>query len=185
MSSAIIVPYDEKRHHDGLFKLFIEYANWHKQQLETKFGVNYEEVIGEPIQEVGERVFPKFIALKPPEGLILVLEDAGKPVGVGRLSIIEDEVAEINNMYISPNYRGHGYGKQILYNLIEKAKEFGYKTLRLDTSSYSRAAQHIYHEAGFKDIEYYGSTEHGRVAKNDTEAGKIYYSQKIYMEKKL
>lgn len=184
MGSAVIVPYDE-RHHDGLSKLFVEYANWHKQKLETIYGINYEEVIGGSISKIAKQVFPKFISLEPPEGLILVLEDEGKPVGVGRLSIIKDDIAEINNMYISPDYRGHGYGKQILYNLIEKAKEFEYHTLRLDTSSYSKAAQSIYKKAGFEEIDYYESTEHGRQAKNDTEAGRIYYNQKIYMEKKL
>jgi GNAT superfamily N-acetyltransferase len=180
-----IVPYDEKRHYDQLYELFTEYAMWHKEQLKTIFDVDYEDVIGGTFQEVGERVFPLFTSLKPPDGLILVLEDNGKPVGVGRLSILEDRVAEINNMYISQDYRGHGFGKLILDNLIEKAREFGYETLRLDTSSYSKAAQHIYHEAGFVERDYYGSSSHGRVAKNTTEAGRIYYENKIYMEKKL
>lgn len=153
--------------------------------INTRACVDYEEVIGGAISEVAEKVFPVFTSLKPPDGLVLVLEDKGEPVGIGRLSVIDEDVAEINNMYISPELRGSGFGTKLLYSLIEKAQEFGYKTLRLDTSSYSGAAQHIYRKAGFEEIEHYGSTEHGRVAQNKTEAGKIYYQQKIYMEKKL
>ena len=104
---------------------------------------------------------------------------------MGRLSKLEDDVAEINNMFISSEYRGRGYGKVMLEQLEEKAREFGYSTLRLDTGAHNEAAQHIYRRAGFTKREYYNSSAHGRVAKNETKDGHIYYENKVYMEKKL
>ena len=185
MSTVKIIQYDDGKHRDQLYDLLLEYANWHKHQLRTKYDVDYEDVIGGSFEEVGKTFFPAITSLEPPKGLILVLEDGKKVVGMGRLSILEDDIAEINNMFIGGDYRGHGYGKKILGQLIEKAREYGYKTLRLDTSAYSEVAQHIYIEAGFHEIEHYDSSPHGRVAKNTTEAGRIYYSIKKYMEKQL
>jgi len=167
MSNAEIVPYDVDRHRNQLYELYLEYGTWTKNAVSSKYGINYEGVIGGTIEQVGARIFPVFTSLKPPEGIILILEVEGKAAG------------------ISSEYRGRGYGKVMLEQLEEKAREFGYSTLRLDTGAHNEAAQHIYRRAGFTEREYYNSSAHGRVAKNETEDGHIYYENKVYMEKKL
>ena len=121
----------------------------------------------------------------PPNGVIFILEVGGKVQGLGRVSRLEEGIGELNNMYISQGFRGKGYGKKMLKLLIEKAKELGYSTLRLDTGNHSTAAQHIYRKAGFKERGYYGSNPYGRVAQNTTEDGRIYYENKKYFEMKL
>lgn len=68
----------------------------------------------------------------------MVLEVDGVAAGIGRLSILEDKIAEINNMFISPEHRGYGYGKAILKCLEDKAREYGYTTLRLDTVAHQK-----------------------------------------------
>lgn len=185
MLEARIVPYNENRHKEELYRLYLQYGNWSKEAVYSKYGIDYEKVIGGTIEEVGTRVFPVFTSLKPPMGIILILEVDGKAVGMGRLSRLSYEVAEINNMFVSTDFRGHGFGKELLNKLEEKAREFRYSVLRLDTGAHNETAQWVYRKAGFNEINHYDSTEFGRVAKDDTEEGRIYYANKVYMEKKL
>ena len=104
-------------------------------------------------------MFPSFAAIKPPDGIICILEVKGKPEGMGVLKKLEDAVGEIKRMYIRPWTRGNGYGKGILNWLEERAREFGFSTLRLDTTEFAEAAVHIYRKAGFKEIQRYSGGE--------------------------
>ena len=62
-------------------------------------------------------------------------------------------------MYIRPSRRGKGYGKQLLNKLLEKGKEFGISTFRLETSRFMTVAQHIYKSNGFIEREEYPEVE--------------------------
>ncbi len=185
MVEANIVPYDEGRHKDQLYELYLEYAKWHKATALANYGINFENVIGGTLDEIGPKLFSVLTSLKPPKGIILILEVDGKPAGLSRLSVIEDTTAEVNNMFVSAEYRGYGYGKELLSELEKKARLFGYSTLRLGTGAHNEVAQHVYRKAGYKEIGYYESTDHDRITSDKTEDGRIYYENKIYMEKKL
>ena len=53
-----------------------------------------------------------------------------------------------------------GYGR--LYKQqgkIEKAREFGFTSLRLDTADFMTAAQNLYRSVGFKEIDEYPGCE--------------------------
>ncbi|MBD3206838.1 GNAT family N-acetyltransferase [Candidatus Bathyarchaeota archaeon] len=184
MVDVRIVPYDEEEHREDIYNLYYEYAKWTKQAVEEKYGIVYENVVGGKIEDLLENVLKVFTSLKPPKGIIMVLEVDGVPAGIGRLSKIKDNIAEINNMFISLEYRGFGYGKAVLNSLEDKAREFGYTTLRLDTGAHNVAAQHLYRKAGYLERDYYGSP-YGRAAKDTIRDGKIYYDNKLYFEKQL
>lgn len=185
MVEARIIPYDEEKHREEVFNLYYEYAKWNENAVNEKYGINYEKVVGGKIEDLLEKYFIIFTSLRPPKGLILVLEVDDHAVGLGRLSVLEDDIAEINNMFVSSEYRGYGYGRVILNGLEEKAREYGYSTLRLDTGAHNVAAQRMYRKAGYVERGYYSSTPYGRAAKDTTEDGKIYYANKIYFGKKL
>jgi ribosomal protein S18 acetylase RimI-like enzyme len=185
LSEARIVPYIEEKHRRKVLNLYYEYAGWTKKAIKEHYNIEYENVVGGKIEDLLEDAFNVFTSLKPPQGIIMVLEVNGEPAGLGRLSVLEGKIAEINNMFVSSAYRGHGYGKAILNRLEEKAREFGYSILRLDTGAHNVAAQHMYRQSGYNERGYYSSTPYGRVAKNETEDGKIYYANKKYFEKIL
>jgi GNAT superfamily N-acetyltransferase len=185
MVDVRIVPFNESLHLEPLYELFHEYGRWGKQAVLETFGFDNEILIGGTIEEVSKKVIPAFISLKPPYGIILILEVDGEAMGMGRLSKLEDGVVEINNMFISAKQRGNGYGKLMLNELEETARGFGYSIVRLDTGVFNVAARHMYEKAGYVEREYYGSSPFGRVAQANTEEGKIYYENKIYMEKQL
>ncbi|MCJ7631652.1 GNAT family N-acetyltransferase, partial [Candidatus Bathyarchaeota archaeon] len=65
----------------------------------------------------------------------------------------------IKRMYIRPAYRGKGYGKALLHQLLHKAKEFGYHSIYLDSPPFLTTAHHLYHSNGFIDREEYPETE--------------------------
>jgi GNAT superfamily N-acetyltransferase len=111
-------------------------------------------------------------ASKQLEGDVLIM-DADNAVGMGALRRLEDEVGEVKRMFIQPDFQGKGYGKLMMVRLMDKARELGYRTLRLDTGRMLEAAVHVYKSVGFREIAKYPGTEsHG---------GPGY----IYMEKSL
>ena len=62
-------------------------------------------------------------------------------------------------MYVLPPYRGKGYGRALLNQLLRKAKEFEYHSVYLDSGPFMTAAHHLYHSVRFVDREEYPKTE--------------------------
>ena len=146
----------------------MEYSSWLNEAEYRRHGVYLFPDCGKFL----ESFLPRVIAIKPPEGVVLILEVDDKVAGTVRLSKLVDGAGEVNQMYISPMYRGNGYGYLLMEKLEEKAKEFGYQVLRLDTRAWlNHGALHMYRKLGFKErSEYPGASER---------------PEKIYMEKKL
>jgi putative acetyltransferase len=90
-------------------------------------------------------------------GSFHVVDDQGEIrgcVGVKRLS---DEIAELKRLYIAQECRGLGLGRALCINAIEDARNFGYKFLRLDTTTKSQAALALFRKLGFCEIPRYNS----------------------------
>ena len=121
--------------------------------------VNAEEMVGKTISEYVESFIDDFVKIQPPEGIIYVLEVEDKIVGMGAVKKLERGVGEIKRMYIRPQYRGRGFGKELLKRLTEKAKEFGYSKLRLESAKFMQTAHHIYRSEGFKERDSYSGGE--------------------------
>ena len=56
-------------------------------------------------------------------------------------------------MYLLPKARGNGLGKWMVWFLIEKAKELGFRKIELDTASVLLEAIELYKKMGFKEVE--------------------------------
>ncbi|UCH02861.1 MAG: GNAT family N-acetyltransferase [Candidatus Bathyarchaeota archaeon] len=94
---------------------------------------------------------------------------------MGALKKLEDGIGEIKRMYIRPEHRGQGYGKTILNRLIDKSRELGYSTIRLDTADFMTTAQSMYRSAGFTMRDKYSGSE----------IPEWYQPYTVFMEKKL
>lgn len=169
------VPYDDNRHRIPFFELNVELITWISEEMRARHNVDAESMMGQTVQEYVETVFDTFAALKPPKGMLYILEIDDEVAGMGAVKPLEDGVGEIKRMYIRPKYRGKGFGKAMLQRLIQKAKTLGYTTLRLETGDYSTTAHHIYRSAGFKDIDEY----------THMETPEWYRQYCLFMEKKL
>ncbi len=163
------VPYNPEKHREQFFELNVAYFN-HLNQLNLH---NRGHILLENPHEYVESVFQTFSAIKPPDGIIFLIMNEDKAVGMGAMRKLEDGIGEVKRMFVKPDFQGKGYGKLMIVRLMDKARELGYRTLRLDTGRMLEAAVHIYKSAGFREIDKYPGTEsHG---------GPGY----IYMEKSL
>lgn len=61
----------------------------------------------------------------------------------------------MKRLYVRPNSRGKGVGKLLTETILQKARNFGYKRVRLDTLPSMKEAISMYVSIGFKPIEAY------------------------------
>jgi GNAT superfamily N-acetyltransferase len=148
--NANIVQYDENKHRDQFYELNLEYLTWIDDQVYTRYGARVNQ--DGTVKEYLDSVFNEFSEIKPPAGLICILEVDGKAAGIGVLKHLSDEIGEIKRMYIQPQYRGLGFGKDVYNRLENQAKEYGCKLLRLDTAKFLEAAFHIYSKMGYVEV---------------------------------
>ncbi len=88
-------------------------------------------------------------------GTILLSYIDNTPVGVVALRKIDDTICEMKRLYVKSKARGKGIGKYLSLALMERAKELGYKKMRLDTLSSMTSAVSLYKSLGFYEIPPY------------------------------
>ncbi|KRM96317.1 acetyltransferase [Liquorilactobacillus aquaticus DSM 21051] len=82
-------------------------------------------------------------------------------LGGGGIGPFTDEVAELQKVYFLPESRGLGLGKKIIALAEEKAKEFGYKKLYIETFANLARAVRLYKYMGFNQLaKPLAQTEH-------------------------
>ncbi len=81
--------------------------------------------------------------------------------GIQHLADTEENIAELQKLYILKEYRGLGLGKKLVDKCINFAKEQGYKGIYLETFENMSEAQGLYRKFGFNRINYrFGGTGH-------------------------
>ena len=93
------------------------------------------------------------------QGEFLVALINNKVIGIGGLRKVDKLTCEIKRMRVNVNFQRKGIGTLILKKLIEKACEFGYKRIILDTSENQKSAKQLYEKYGFKEYKR-GKVEH-------------------------
>jgi putative acetyltransferase len=94
----------------------------------------------------------------PPSGTLLLAMDGQKARGCGalrRFGSTQDRICEMKRLYVCPEARGLGVGKQIARRLIQAGVRLGYSTMLLDTLDRLEAAIHLYKSLGFVRTEPY------------------------------
>jgi len=140
-------------------QLNIETITWHSEQLNKKYKINTTSNTGQNVREYVDEHLKDLTGLKPPNGIIYLLKVEDKIVGMGVIKKLNDDIGEIERMYIRPDYRGRGLGKQMLNRLLKDGRDLGCSTFRLSTPKFAKAAQHIYRSVGFIEREEYPESE--------------------------
>jgi GNAT superfamily N-acetyltransferase len=91
----------------------------------------------------------------PPRGTIIVAFVDGEAVGVAALRPIDDTVCEMKRLFVEPAHRGKGAGRSLAEAVIERAREVGYASLRLDTLQSMTEANALYASLGFTECAPY------------------------------
>jgi len=87
---------------------------------------------------------------------VVVLYINENAVGCGGFKKFNDNSVEIKRMYVNPNNREKGLGKQILNGLEDWAKELGFLSCILETGKRQIEAVKFYKKCDYKSISKYG-----------------------------
>jgi putative acetyltransferase len=85
----------------------------------------------------------------------LVVVDGAALVGCGGVRRLDDDTAELKRIFLLKPYRGHGLGRQLTERLLDIARAFGFKRVRLDTHQKFAESHALYRRLGFYPIPAY------------------------------
>jgi carbonic anhydrase len=91
----------------------------------------------------------------PPDGRLFYAENDGRPAGCVGVRPFSEGVCEMKRLYVEPDQRGRGVGRDLALAAIKSAKELGYRRILLDTLPAMRIAVKLYRELGFHDTPAY------------------------------
>ena len=99
-------------------------------------------------------------AYATPQGRLFLAEVDGQPAGcVGVRPLPDSEgVCEMKRLYVDPEFRGIGVGRELALAAINAAKAIGYRRLLIDTLPSMRMAVKLYRELGFTEAPAYYKT---------------------------
>lgn len=81
----------------------------------------------------------------------------GEAVGCGAIRPMDNpHYAEVKRMYVRPAFRGRGISRRILTDLEQRARDFDYHYLQLETGILQPEAIGLYESAGFYRIPNFG-----------------------------
>ncbi len=80
---------------------------------------------------------------------IWVVVDGGEVVGSVALRDLGGGAVQLKRMYLRPDQRGRGLGRELLGVALDWARSHGMRVIRLDTSERMVAAQRLYEAHGF------------------------------------
>ena len=153
------IPLKLELHESHLIQLTNEYLTWIADEMLKRYIIDTELLLGVSIQEFTQKFLENLSSYLPPNGVYYIMQINSSIIGMGALRKIKEGIGEIKRMYIQPKYRGNGYGKELLDQLLKKGKEYGFSSLRLDTGDFMAAAHQVYRSAGFQEREQYPESE--------------------------
>jgi putative acetyltransferase len=90
-----------------------------------------------------------------PGGVVLIAWDGDTAAGAIAYRMVEAGVCEMKRLYVRPAFRGRNLGRELANELIEDARERGYRTMLLDTLASMQSARALYRDLGFRPVEPY------------------------------
>lgn len=95
--------------------------------------------------------------MTPPHGVFLVGYEDERPIAIGGVRRLEDDVCEIKRMYVVPGARSRGAGRALLRALEDAARELGYTRVRLDAGPQQEHSKRLFAASGYTEIARYNA----------------------------
>ena len=89
---------------------------------------------------------------------MLVAEEQHHLIGMIALRPLSASVCEMKRLFVRPEARGRGIAKELVEQLLERARHLNYGEIRLDTLPMMSTAQSLYESLGFEDVAPYYQT---------------------------
>jgi GNAT superfamily N-acetyltransferase len=166
---------DEDKQRAGA--LIREYLEWLNDRLRREYGIEFDA------EAMVQSDLSDPYKFHPPHGRFYLARYRGDIAGVGCLKKLEEDVGEIQRMYVPPSLRGKGVGRAILNRLIEDARSVGYRRLKLESLKFLETAHSLYRSVGFHEIDPYA--DNSMKSYQDAENLDKYYSITVFMEMNL
>lgn len=126
-------------------RLMAELAAWDSAETE-KLGFRAEDVLD--FYYSGDDDAPD--GVPSPFGSILLGYAGSEAVGCIAFRPMQPDVCEMKRLYVRPAFRQGGLGGALVLALIEKARQAGYKVMRLETVKFMSGAIHLYESMDFR-----------------------------------
>jgi len=81
---------------------------------------------------------------------IYVYRHDGKIIGTYVMQAVDDHTIEIKNIAVDQSFQGHGIGRKLLGDAIDRAKEKGFKRIIIGTGNASIKQLYLYQKVGFE-----------------------------------
>ncbi len=120
------------------------------RQVMTEYGA-----VGEGYSINDPEVDALYEQYAAPGHVFFVAESNGRVVGGAGIAPLQgagEGVCELRKMYLLPEGRGRGLGRQLLGQCLAAARERGFRTCYLETVHRMGEAQRLYLSAGFKPL---------------------------------
>lgn len=139
---------------DQLMELVREYLDHEISELRSISNIDLDA------NELVSNTFKHLNEYLPPEGALHLANDSsGRLVGCVFLKMIRSDACEVKRLYVKPEARGLGLGRQLMESILASATALGARSVLLDTGIYDTAAQALYRKLGFRVIDYYPEGE--------------------------
>jgi len=138
-------------------ELYSEYLEWVVSNINMELNLNFN--VAQVVKEAVDTSMNEFYKFLPPEGCLFLCKFENQIIGLASMRRIDGKVGEIKRMYVRPEFRGKGLGKDLLESLINKARDLKFLKLRLDTGPFMKEAQGLYKLIGFNEIDPYQESE--------------------------
>ena len=138
-----------------LIAMNVEYVTWVFAEIEAAFGPSARDILGVEVADYIPTVIDKVCGDPPPRGAFYLVESDGQAIAMGGLRHSEDGIAELKRVYVRSAGRGLRLGEAIARRLVDDARAFGYRQVRLDTLPFMHTAQALYETMGFADCPPY------------------------------
>jgi GNAT superfamily N-acetyltransferase len=121
--------------------------------FEAAHADGFRSLVADTLREFDFEPDPELDAdLDDPQGAyaaLWVAVEGGAVVGSVALRDLGGRAVQLKRMYLRPNQRGRGLGRQLLAVALDWAASHGMRVVRLDTSERMVAAQRLYEAHGF------------------------------------
>jgi putative acetyltransferase len=98
-----------------------------------------------------------YTLFQKPGSIYWIAEDDGKIIGgcgIFSTENLPEGCGELVKLYLNPNYRNRGIGRQLMEISMESAKQLGYKQLYLESLPELDKAIRLYEKEGFRFINH-------------------------------
>ena len=131
---------------EQVWQLRAEMGRWDADQAQ-QLGLDPAEVLAffYPIDDQAS-----LRANASPEGEWLLATYAGKAAGCGGFRRIDVNTCELQYVYVRDEFRGNRIGRLMVEQLVAKARDVGYKVMRLETTTFMKEARALYASIGFR-----------------------------------